>query len=128
MNDSWDESSYNHMRLGTNENFQKFLKNYDLTSQTPEVRYKSAAAEYYRNRVSFLRTYQLCATVKGSPFDKPAPGTEEGKKAVDIGSKASELGSKISEGAEKATSYVKEKGQEMGGAISEKWKEATVSC
>eukprot|EP00352_Strombidinopsis_acuminata_P000713 CAMPEP_0176345248 /NCGR_PEP_ID=MMETSP0126-20121128/5310_1 /TAXON_ID=141414 ORGANISM="Strombidinopsis acuminatum, Strain SPMC142" /NCGR_SAMPLE_ID=MMETSP0126 /ASSEMBLY_ACC=CAM_ASM_000229 /LENGTH=37 /DNA_ID= /DNA_START= /DNA_END= /DNA_ORIENTATION= len=37
------------MHLGGNERLAKFFSNYDLQEETIEVKYKTKAADYYRN-------------------------------------------------------------------------------
>ena len=40
------------MTLGGNKALREYLKGYDLGEESVAVKYKSKAAEYYRNKVS----------------------------------------------------------------------------
>lgn len=39
------------MHLGGNERLAKFFSNYDLQEETIEIKYKTKAADYYRNQI-----------------------------------------------------------------------------
>ena len=49
--DSWSERQLKMMTLGGNKALKEYLKGYDLGEESVAVKYKSKAAEYYRNKV-----------------------------------------------------------------------------
>lgn len=50
--DSWTERQLDMMKEGGNSKFKAFLDVYALAQQSPTMKYKTKAAEYYRNNVS----------------------------------------------------------------------------
>lgn len=49
--DSWSDRQLKMMSLGGNNHLKEHLQGYDLGDETVQVKYKSKAAEYYRQRV-----------------------------------------------------------------------------
>ena len=54
--DSWGERAIKMMSLGGNKNLYEFFKKYDLNEESVDTRYKTKAADYYRDkaRVSYM--------------------------------------------------------------------------
>jgi hypothetical protein len=50
--DSWTDRQLKMMSLGGNLALKEYLRNYDLGEESVAVKYKSRAAEHYRNSVS----------------------------------------------------------------------------
>jgi hypothetical protein len=53
--DQWNEKQLKMMSLGGNKNLNEFFSFYDLNEESVQTRYKTKAAEYYRQNVSTTR-------------------------------------------------------------------------
>ena len=69
--DGWNEKQLKMMERGGNHKLRLFFAEYDLLDESPNIRYKTIAAQYYRRR--------LRAEVFGEPFNESAPDFLEGK-------------------------------------------------
>jgi hypothetical protein len=49
--DAWNERQLKMMSLGGNKNLGEFFQNYDLIDESVQSRYKTKAAEFYRQKV-----------------------------------------------------------------------------
>ena len=50
--DSWTDQQLKMMKEGGNGNFKAFMETYNLNQESPAIKYKTKAAEYYRKSVS----------------------------------------------------------------------------
>jgi hypothetical protein len=63
--DSWSERQLKLMTLGGNKALREYLKGYDLGEESVAVKYKSKAAEYYRNKVCLVVLVIILDAVHG---------------------------------------------------------------
>jgi hypothetical protein len=81
--DEWTPKQLEYMRAGGNDHFTQFLHSYNLDEESPEVKYKSKAADYYRKRVLLLLTLgQLRATAESLVFPADPPAFDEGREEI----------------------------------------------
>jgi ADP-ribosylation factor GTPase-activating protein 1 len=51
--DSWTDQQLNMMKEGGNAKFKAFMETYNLNQESPAMKYKTKAAEYYRKSVDY---------------------------------------------------------------------------
>ena len=73
--DRWEESHLKAMTLGGNQKLKKHFSEFDLLDETPENRYKTVAAHYYRRK--------LDAELNDLAFIEECPSFLEGKTIMD---------------------------------------------
>ena len=66
----WQERYVAALRLGGNQQFAAFLRNYGLDRAEPAQKYTSCAAQYYKS--------QLASLMNGLQFDLPPPSCRRG--------------------------------------------------
>ncbi|CDW79935.1 probable adp-ribosylation factor gtpase-activating protein agd9-like [Stylonychia lemnae] len=72
--DSWGERALKMMSLGGNKNLKEFFKKYDLLEESSDNRYKTIAADFYRQRLRQI--------VDGQMFNDQEPTYEKGRELV----------------------------------------------
>eukprot|EP00347_Sterkiella_histriomuscorum_P014979 403358776 len=72
--DTWGDKALKMMTLGGNKNLYEFFKKYDLAGDSVEYRYKTKAADFYRQR--------LRSIVDGQVFDDEELSYNEGRELI----------------------------------------------
>lgn len=83
--DSWNKHQLLSISLGGNENFEIFLKEYNLLNDNLNLKYKSKASDYYRQLLKFKINKCLNPRLNynNSIFDIDKPSLEEGNKLIE---------------------------------------------
>ena len=72
--DKLTQKQMNLLKTGGNKRLFDFLRDYDLIYESPQMRYNTKAAKYYRE--------WLVAFVDGRDFKEEPPGFDEGKELI----------------------------------------------
>lgn len=57
--DHWSEKALKMMTLGGNKNLYEFFRGFDLNDESVETRYKTKAADFYRQKVSETSQFSI---------------------------------------------------------------------
>lgn len=80
--DSWTDRQLSLMKEGGNGKFKAFTDTYNLSQESPAIKYKTIAVEYYRKSVSIMLIFQLKAKAGNEAFDEPPPSIELGREVA----------------------------------------------
>jgi hypothetical protein len=80
--DQWTDKQLKYMALGGNKNQYDFFQDFDLNSESIQTRYKTKAAQFYRDKLKKL--------VEGEPFVMSTPDFESGREVMQEQMRSSE--------------------------------------